>query len=258
MMQVARTRLQRNFSRAAEGYDAQAQFQHVQTRRVLDAALMLLPARARMVDIGCGTGYFAQMARGHRPHWAVVGVDIAQGMCQAASMRCDVLQADAAQLPFADSTLDAAVSSLCLQWVEDKARAFGEIARVLKPGGQAIIATLGTDSLQELRAAAVQVVLPLGLLPMVRAEDYRAAIASAGLAVTLFEQSCDVEHYATVGALLDSMRGIGAGNSFGDAPRGMTGAGRYRAMLAAYEKSRDPKGLPATWERLFMVLRKPL
>lgn len=256
-MPIATAKLQQNFSRAAEAYDARAQFQHVQTRRVLDAAVMLLPEAARLVDIGCGTGYFAAMAASRRPEWRMLGVDIAAGMCREAAKRCTALQADALQLPIADGSMDAVVSSLCLQWVEDKARAFGEIVRVLKPGGQAIIATLGAVSLRELRVAAVAAELPLGLLAMGDAEDYRAAVAAHGLSMTLWEQSLDVEYYTSVSALLDSMRHIGAGNNFADAPRGLVGVRRWKAMMRAYENARRPKGLPATWERLFMVLRKP-
>ncbi len=257
MMLVASSKLQQNFSRAAAAYDDRAQLQHVQTRRVFDAAVMLLPEGARVLDVGCGTGTFAQMATSRRLSWRVTGVDIAAGMCQAAAARCAVMQADAASLPVADASVDAVVSSLCLQWVEDKARAFSEIARVLKPGGQAIVATLGESSLQELRAAASAAELPLGLLPMASAADYRTAVEAAGLSVTLWEQSADVEYYVSATALLDSMRLIGAGNNFGDGARGLTGARRWKAMVKVYEKQREPKGLPATWERLFMVLRKP-
>lgn len=256
-MQIAPAKLQQNFSRAAETYDARAEFQHVQTRRVFDAAVMLLLEGARVLDMGCGTGTFAQMATSRRLSWRVMGVDIAAGMCQAAAARCAVMQADATSLPVADASVDAVVSSLCLQWVEDKARVFAEIARVLKPGGQAIVATLGAQSLQELRAAATQAELPLGLLPMASAADYRTAVEAAGLSVTLFEHHCEAEYHPHLAALLDSMRLIGAGNNFGDGARGLTGARRWKAMVKVYEKQRDLKGLPATWERLFMVLRKP-
>lgn len=255
-MVVLPFKLKQNFSDAAAGYDDRAKFQHVQTRRVADAALMLLPEKATLVDVGCGTGYFAAQVSATRPLWQMIGVDVAAGMCAAAAQRCTAVQADATALPLADASVDAVVSSLCLQWVDDLPQAMAEIARVLKPGGRAILASLGTESLQELRVAAEMAELPLGLLPMKGAKDYRAALAVHGLQVMLFEQTADVEYYPTVRALLDSMRQIGAGNNFA-AGHGLMGAQRWKNMVAHYETIRDQHGLPATWERLFMVVSKP-
>ncbi|MES2984804.1 MAG: methyltransferase domain-containing protein [Pseudomonadota bacterium] len=257
-MQVARARLQANFSKAALAYDAQADFQHNETRRVLDAALMILPEAATVVDIGCGTGSFAALAQARRPGWKVIGVDLSHGMCRAAAVRCAVAQGDAARLPLADGSAQAAVSSLCYQWVGDVAGAFTELARVLAPGARAVIATLGPQTLGELRTVATQAALPLGLLEMRGLEAYTAAAQAAGLEVTLAEQRLALGHYADVPALLNSMRSIGAGNNFATEKRGLTGAKRWQAMTHAYESLRTDAGLPATWEHLFLVLRKPL
>ena len=183
-MQVATQRMKANFGKAAATYDALAEFQHVQTRRVLDAALMLLPETATIADIGCGTGYFAQAAKRQRPHWKLVGLDISPGMCAVAATRCAAVAGDAAHLPFADGMLDAAVSSLCYQWVENHEAAFAELARVLKPGGRAIIASLGDQSLRELRACSAAAALPLSLLPMRNAEATAALLERAGFTIT--------------------------------------------------------------------------
>ncbi len=247
-----------HFSRAAEGYDARAQFQHGQTARVFDAANMLFPKHARIVDIGCGTGQFAGMASSAHPHWKVMGVDLAEGMCRVAATRCHAVQADVLSLPLADASCDGVVSSLCLQWIGALNDAFAEIARVLKPGGRAVIASLATQTLHELRAAAADAALPLHLLPMRSPAEYRSAVDAAGLVAHLFEAQEEIEYYPNVAALLDSMRLIGATSQPSSTSGGLTGARRWKAMLAAYDRLRSPEGLPATWERLFMVLHKPL
>ncbi len=252
-MSNARLRMMENFSRAAAEYDARAQFQHTETARVLDAALMLFPTAARIADIGCGTGYFAEIARTQRPDWNIVGVDIAVGMCAQAATRCAAIQADAVALPLADASCDAVVSSLCLQWVGDLPKAFAEISRVLKPNGRAVIASLGSESLSELRTLAKQATLPLGVLPMRAAEEYAPAITHAGLHTTMLKQEIGVDYYPDVHALLNSMRRIGAGNH---QPQ-LLAPSRWKTLLANYEKHRHPKGIPATWDRLFMILHKP-
>lgn len=255
-MHVARQKLQKNFGHAAADYDARAQFQHVQTRRVLDAAQMLLPQSARMADIGCGTGYFAHIAHEKNADWNIIGVDIAPGMCAVARTRCTAIAGDAAALPLADGAVDAVVSSLCYQWVENQAQAFAELARVLKPGGRAIIASLGATSLHELRCCADAAAVPLSLLPMRTIEATKAALVEAGLEINLADARNSTEYYPTVAALMDSMRSIGAGNNFTQPARGFLSPKRWAAMVAAYEAERTPLGIPATWEHHFFVLSK--
>jgi ubiquinone/menaquinone biosynthesis C-methylase UbiE len=56
--------------------------------------------------------------------------------------RCDLVSAGAQEMPFADASFDVVVSNLCLHNIYDRAtreRAVREIARVLKPGGVALI-----------------------------------------------------------------------------------------------------------------------
>lgn len=257
-MHVSSPRLKQNFTRAAREYDVRAEFQHVQTRRVLDAALMVIPERATVVDVGCGTGYFALAARQKRPGWRVLGVDIAAGMCEIARARCVAINADAARLPLADASADALVSSLCYQWVADHAAAFAEITRVLKPGGRAIIASLGEASLRELRACAAYAHAPLNLLPMRDFADMRGALQRAGLEVTLADRCKETRYYPSVAALMDSMRNIGAGNNFAPSRASFLPPKRWAALVAEYEKQRSPDGIPATWEHHFFILHKPL
>lgn len=255
-MDIARQKLQKNFGHAATDYDARAQFQHVQTRRVLDAARMLLPLGARMVDVGCGTGYLAHIAYEKNADWNIIGVDIAPGMCAVARARCTVIAGDAAALPLADGAVDAVVSSLCYQWVENQAQAFTELARVLKPGGRAIIASLGAASLRELRSCADATAVTLSLLPMRTLEATKTALLEAGLEINLADARNSTEYYPSVAALMDSMRSIGAGNNFSNHSHGFLSPKRWAAMVAAYEVKRTPLGIPATWEHHFFVLSK--
>jgi malonyl-CoA O-methyltransferase len=125
-MLVAAKRLQLNFSRAAERYDAHAFLQREQLQRVAQAALEHMVEQGRIIDIGCGTGMFASVVKPERPNWWVAGVDFSYGMAQKATARCASLQGDATALPFASDSAEGIVSSLCMQWVQDRAAMMAE------------------------------------------------------------------------------------------------------------------------------------
>lgn len=256
-MSVLLSKLQKNFSHAAPRYDTLARFQQVELQRVLDAARMISAGPAQLLDVGCGTGLFAQLAGADRPQWKIMGVDISEGMCGVAQRYCHAIQSDVTCLPIAERSVDMCVSSLCLQWVENKPQAIAEMARVLKPGGRLILSTLGGQTLRELRAAASAVDLPLGLLAMPSAAYYREAIVAAGLRILDFQQHTTPELYPDVATMLNSMRQIGAGNNFVNTGRGLTGVRRWQAMLAQYETHRREEGIPATWDRVFILASKP-
>jgi len=58
---------------------------------------------------------------------------------------CQALQADAETLPFDDDTFDIVYSNGVLHHTLDTERAIGEVHRVLKPGGQAVIMLLSNS-----------------------------------------------------------------------------------------------------------------
>lgn len=101
-------------------------------------------------DIGCGTGRLAPylVAQGFTPH----GVDLSPDMVRVARRDQpghDFEVADLRALPFGDASLDGALGWYSLMYLppEDRALAFGELARVVKPGG--VVATaykMGDDT----------------------------------------------------------------------------------------------------------------
>src|SRR4051812_8050083 len=104
----------------------------------------------RIVDLGCGPGYMTrELALAVGPGGYVHALDLSGPMLALARRRCQGLPAvelaagDMTALALPDGAVDAAVALQSLAYVLDLARAIGEIARVLRPGGRAVV--LDTD-----------------------------------------------------------------------------------------------------------------
>ncbi len=95
---------------------------------LLEEALAGLRPGARVLEIGCGTGSFAEVLR-RRGHW-VVGADPSARMLAVARGRVPVVRAAAEDLPFADGAFDAAFFFSVLDFVDDPARCLAEAQRV--------------------------------------------------------------------------------------------------------------------------------
>lgn len=103
-------------------------------RRLLDLVCRHLPARSRVLDVGCGTGGFCDdlRLRGHE----VLGTDP-----HAAAMGLDPVwyrEGTSDRLPFPDANFDAVCLFDVLEHVDDAA-ALRECRRVLRPGGQLFV-----------------------------------------------------------------------------------------------------------------------
>ena len=104
------------------------------------AELCHVGKNSKVLDVASGTGESAYyLARSFSCH--VIGVDASDFMIQKAkkkgkrkNLTVEFKLADAQDLPFADSTFDAAISE-CTTCVLDKKVAISEMVRVVRPGG---------------------------------------------------------------------------------------------------------------------------
>lgn len=226
----------RAFGQAAGQYDRNAGLQ----QQVADWLLSQVPGPvARALDLGCGTGYCLARLEAQ----TLMGLDISADMLAQAAAKAPgalLLQGDAQQLPLASASVDLVVSSLALQWCASLELALGELARVLAPGGQALVALPLAGSLKELSRAWGR---DRGhVLAMPQEHQLRAMLPSqARLEVRDF-----VMHFADLKSLRQSLKGIGA-HHVPERAQGLTGKGPYRQFVAALEGQRTAFGLPLTY-----------
>ena len=103
---------------------------------------------ATVLDLGCGAGtdllIAAQMVG---PEGKVIGIDMTRTMLDRAKASADELGVDVElhqslieSVPIEDASVDIVISNGVIDLVPDKEAVFGEIDRVLKPGGRLQIA----------------------------------------------------------------------------------------------------------------------
>jgi len=160
------------FDRWSAVYD-RPRFQAATYRPVHDAVLARLTGTQPEVvlDLGCGTGQLTRRLTEQFPDAEVVGIDYSVGMLAEASdrvgNRANLVRADAQYLPFRSASADVVVCTESFHWYSDQRRALEELAAVLRPGGQLVIASiaavtdLGESALRRLSVAGGQPVRAL-------------------------------------------------------------------------------------------------
>jgi ubiquinone/menaquinone biosynthesis C-methylase UbiE len=107
-------------------------------------------APTRVLEIGCGPGYFAERVQ-QETGARVRALDLSPRMVELARDRGVAAEVgDVQELPFADRTFDCAVANWLLYHVPSLDRGLAELARVLGPPGRLVAATFAGDHLGEL------------------------------------------------------------------------------------------------------------
>jgi malonyl-CoA O-methyltransferase len=261
--QLDRRAIARAFDRASASYDAAAALQERVRNELLGRLGELRITPKSVLDLGAGTGHATRALKRRYPAALTVAVDIAPGMLERSRAqsrwlrRFERVRADAYTLPFRDNAFDLVFSSLMLQWCDDLDAVFGEISRVLAPGGLLLFSTFGPGTLAELREAWAESDALLACAGQRTTNHVNhffdphalgSALMQAGLAEPVLDVDRIVMGYPDTFALMRELKAIGAHNVTQGRTRGLTGRARLAAMTRAYETMRRDGALPATYE----------
>lgn len=233
--------IRRRFDRVSGTFD-EADFVHSATREGLLARLdPLLVEADTIVDLGSATGAAHKQLHKRFPKARLVAVDIALDMVRQARRRkawlakTTFVQADACALPFADESVDVIFSNQMLPWVADLDALFSEVARVLRKGGVFAFASLGPDSLLEIRRAWREVDdgAHVSLFPDMH--NLGDGLVNAGLRDPVLDVDRLAVSYSDSDSLLADLSAAGARNALAERYPALTGKARFQGMLAALD-----------------------
>ena len=145
--------------------------------------LMNIPSNARVLDVGCGSGWATRLMAEKAEGGRVVGIDIADEMISIARdtsaqfSSVEFRVASAEKLPFQDREFSHAFSMESLYYYADVLVALKEIKRVLEPGGLFVAVIDLYEENQPSHQWIDQLKVPVHLLSV---QQYRSLLERAG------------------------------------------------------------------------------
>lgn len=259
-MSIDKQRIAQSFSKAAKSYDAHAPLQQQVGYDLLDLLTSYKPPKTqRIMDLGCGTGYFSLSLQQLFPSASLLMCDLALGMLQHSQqhdLKADYVCADAECLPFQAQCCDVIFSSLAIQWCANTKALWHELARITNDQGLIVVSTLGWQSLYELKQAWQQVDNYTHVNRFLSLDELLSPLPSS-LEIVACQTQNYVMRYQHLRELTQSLKGIGAHNMNQGQAKGLTSRQRIKQFKAAYESYRLADGfLPATYEVHHIILRK--
>ncbi len=263
--------LRRSFEQAAAGYDAAAVLQNEICRRMLARLQYIKLDPATILDAGSGTGNAIAGLTARYPGARIVALDLALPMARHARARRPAWRrmfqwrggglaavcGDIELLPVATAAADLVWSNLALQWVNDPRHAFGELHRVLKPGGLLMFSSFGPDTLKELRAAFRGADERTHVHRFIDMHDVGDMLLAAGFADPVMDMEYLTLTYDAMRDLMRDLKALGAHNVTRGRPAGLSGKSVLATAARNYETFRRDGKLPATFEVIYGHAWKP-
>jgi 2-polyprenyl-3-methyl-5-hydroxy-6-metoxy-1,4-benzoquinol methylase len=171
-------------------------------KRRAEAVLEFLALRAgdRVLDAGCGRGFFLNLVTNLVPGVEITGVELdwhLLGIARAHVPAAPVASASIERLPFASGAFDRVIFTEVLEHIPDDRAAMDELVRVLAPGGTVAITTphanypFWWDPINKTLEATLGVHIQTGALAgiwanhvrLYTAEDLARLVTEAGLEI---------------------------------------------------------------------------
>lgn len=256
----------RSFDRSAGDYDDLLRPNRMGAERLVAA----MPAGdyARVLDVGCGTGFATEAMIARFGPLSVTGVDPSEGMLErfrdklsGLGAEVELIRSGVHEMPVADGAYDAVVSGMAFHWFPDKPAAIAAMARRLRPGG--VLAVLasgrGTDQEFERILEAIDPPVPPAWVEVFdrihRSGDELAGyMEDAGLEVVDAWEEHRVRR-ATPEAFLARIGAVASHLSDDLDPAEAEAHGARVAEAVA--EAAGPRGFEFTFVKLFGVARRP-
>lgn len=253
----------KKYSRAAKSYDNANYLQREISDRVINRLQFVKVQPQWVLDLGCGTGNSVKSLKDTYKEANVIGLDVAFSMVEQAKNKQDLQQAkkyicaDAYLLPIASNSLDLVFSNFVLHWCDDLSLVFQELFRVLKPGGLLIFATVGPDSLKELKQSWKAIDNHSHVRDFLDMHDVGDKLMQARFYDPVIDMELVTLEYDNILSLLRDVQSWGSHNVTPEQKKGFTTPGQIKRLEKAYQQFQTNEHLPVTFEIIYGLAWKP-
>ena len=242
------------FERQAANYDEHAVLEREVAERLLERVEFQRSEPARIVDLGCGSGFCAAALKRRYRKAEVLAVDFAMPMCRLTSGRSTFMRplrvvcANVSSLPLANRSADLLVANLSLQWTEDLPALFNGLRHILRPGGMLLFSLPGTDSMKELKLACQAAGFANAIDEFRDLHDIGDALLAAGFREPVMDAETISLAYREPATLFRELQAVGAASYCRDFDKLLQAKDQIGAH---YPVDRSSGTWPLSWEIVY-------
>ena len=264
-MAINKSKVASSFSKSAQDYAEHAVLQRTVAERLLERLELVSISPRMIVDAGSGPGGAARQLAKRYKCAQVLQLDLSREMLNQSRSRDSrffsrqqYICGDVENLPLVKNSAELVFSSLMLQWCNDLDAAFTQVKSTLTKQGLFLFATLGPDTLKELRSSWAEVDDDVHVNTFIDMHDVGDALIRAGFVEPVLDVENIIMTYEDCSSLMKDLKTLGANNANDDRSKGLTGKNKIESLESAYEKYRSEGRLPATYEVVYGHAWTPL
>ena len=246
------------FNQHAIEYEQAAKVQKEIGMRLFERLQYLNIKPQRVLDLGCGPGFFSLELTKMYPKARVVGLDLAQSMLlqtqkkQNWHRKWSLVTADMCKMPFATGVFDLVFANQAIHWGSSLTQVFRELNRVMSVNGCFMFSTLGPDTFKELKKAWFGVNHYAHVNKFIDMHDVGDCLMSEHFVDPVIDMELLVAHYITLPKLLQSLKAQGVVNINPQRNQGLTGKMAWRQFEQNYVMMQTEQGkYPLTYEIVY-------
>lgn len=244
----------RGFALAASSYDQADVVAQTSASELLDRLDVVLQKPQMILDAGAGCGRMLPALLKKYPGSRIIMLEPCEqlrekykpGVLQRLRSRVQHRDECAESISIEDASVDLVVANQSLHWCDLRA-ALEEFRRILKPGGLLCFATLGPDTLEQLRQSWMRACgsgtpSENRVHRFLDMHDVGDELVRNGFSDTVMDMDYLNLSYQDSTALFTDLRACGARNARVDRPKHLTGKGLFQRYVDEIEKLRNPDG----------------
>lgn len=257
-MMALTNEISKAFNQHAAEYELAAKVQQEIGVRLLERMQYLKIEPQRILDLGCGPGFFSRELALMYPKAHIVGLDLAELMLVQARKKhswrrkWSLVAADMKQLPFATGMFDLVFANQVIHWGSPLAEVFRELNRVMNVNGCLMFTTLGPDTFKELKNAWSHVNNYAHVNEFPDMHDVGDCLMSERFLEPVMDMEQLAVHYETLPKLVQSIKAQGVKNINSARNNGLTGKESWKQFEENYALMKTDNGkYPLSYEVVY-------